>query len=184
MVEASAAVAKSEPGVVTLGDGSTVTVGKIAWIHFIDLWKELAEVVRDVLEVQTAQQAADLRNWILKGAYELTGGEEKPTSIKEAQTDAEDAQTAVQEVFEKAYNRVLEAPALIGKLINYTTKVDPAVLGDWPFDDVLQVAGAAVKLNFIDNQKVLSFFDNAMSAYKRAQTTGAENAPAKAKPKK
>lgn len=49
------------------------------------------------------------------------------------------------------------APAVILKLVAACTELSEQVLADWQFDDVLAVAAAAMRLNFIDSAGVRDF---------------------------
>jgi hypothetical protein len=49
------------------------------------------------------------------------------------------------------------APQVVLKLAELTSGISERELADWPFDDVLVVAAAAIKLNFIDSAGVRDF---------------------------
>jgi hypothetical protein len=49
------------------------------------------------------------------------------------------------------------APQVVLKLVELSSGVGEQELADWPYDDVLAVAAAAIRLNFIDSAGVRDF---------------------------
>jgi hypothetical protein len=185
MNEASEAVAAALPVTVALGDGSVVTVHKIGWINFKSLWKELVDVLKEILRLQVSQGQISLKNENLTLAYAASiskGGESDSqsnlTAIQAAQSEATEASDQMQGIYNSAMEHLLDAPALVTKIITFATDAPADTVDQWSFDDVLAVVSAAINVNFIANQRVRDFFANVMSAYNlAAPVTAPQSAP-------
>ena len=155
--QASEAVAGFEAPSVKLSDGSVVVVRKLKWHEFLAMYAQIGGIIQQYLEYQTTQAKT---NELTLSYSVLSAQAEKPIDSGEI----DKAQAAVREAFSLLAQRVIEAPMVMASLVSKTTGVIEDQQKDWDFDDVLAVALVALKVNFIDNKKVLGFFGGVMSA--------------------
>jgi hypothetical protein len=64
--EASEATARYEPRLVRLGDGSEVSVGKLSWLQFTELWQELGGIVGVVLAAGSAGSSQEVYDEVVR----------------------------------------------------------------------------------------------------------------------
>jgi len=177
MEEASRAVIQFAPPEVRLSDGTCVYVHRLSWLQFEDIYKDLAEGITDYVTFTTLNQQAAQKTQTVQFAFAATGegtdAAVTESAVQAAVSDANASTTQANDALSTLVAKLTEAPALASKLVLRTTRkgveraadlIARADIDAWDFDDVLACAMAAVNVNFIENQKITSFFVPVMNA--------------------
>jgi len=164
--QASEAVAESVPEKVTLSGGDTVTVKKLGWKDFRKMFESISGIVQRYIEYQQASEKSS--ETAMAHAYMSA---ESGNTLDAGEVEKAEAKAA--HAFSELAARIVEAPEVVELLVEKTTGYSPEKQADLDFDDVLELANAALQLNFIKNKKVLGFFGAWTSAIGGSQKASA-----------
>ncbi len=150
--QASEAVGKFVAPVVTLANGDTVTVKKLGWQGFVEMFNSLSQIVQLWFENNNAQEKA---TEVAMGGLVIKNQLGTDEAIDEVSVSK--AEKNAQEAFKLLAEKIMDVPEIVVLLVEKCTGIKPTDLEDLEFDDVLDLAHTALQINFIKNKKVLGF---------------------------
>ncbi|KKL97810.1 hypothetical protein LCGC14_1830680 [marine sediment metagenome] len=156
---ASEAVGKFVAPEVTLANGDAVTVNKLGWKGFREMFSSISQIVQLYFEHNNAQEKSTeiaMGSFVIKNQLEIAD-EATESTVEQAKTDA-------QKAFQRLAEKIIDAPDIVEKLVDKCTGLNSDTQAELEFDDVLDLAYTALRINFIENKKVLGFFSAWTSA--------------------
>jgi len=125
---ASEAVGKFVAPEVTLANGDAVTVNKLGWKGFREMFSSISQIVQLYFEHNNAQEKSTeiaMGSFVIKNQLEIAD-EATESTVEQAKTDA-------QKAFQRLAEKIIDAPDIVEKLVEFMEFVEVCPRGgeDW-----------------------------------------------------
>lgn len=194
IVQASQEIAKFEPVPVETAAG-TVTVTKLKWRDFEAVFAEIKDTVIAWLASSKAETMLQLTLGDSWAGYAL-GGAELPNGAKFGAMTPEQGEAVSanlrlekgaaverqQSMWDALIQKISDAPELLEKIVKLSSDATTEQIEACHFDDMLALFATAVRVNFIENQRVQDFFGDVVQAFMPGNSAPENNDPGQSGP--